>query len=179
MKIIPVDSKKYGYHEIFVDDEDFDLVSQYTWSLRKGRNNTFYAQSMTYLKEGKRKLIKMHRLILGLTDPKIKGDHQDHNGLNNQRYNIRGATNSQNCMNKICKKNSTSKYLGVCLITDNRTNKNYKYWIAQIRINGKQEHLGYFKNEEDAAKEYDKHALIHHKEFANLNFPQHLIEIKS
>lgn len=173
MKIIPVNSPKHGYHEILVDDEDFDLVTKYKWSIRKNRN-TFYATKTLYI-NGKYKNLQMHRLILGITDPKILVDHENHNGLNCQKYNIRVCTRSQNNSNSSSRKNSTSQYLGVCLLVRKRTLKTgkiatYYCWAAQIRINKRQTRLGLFQNEIDAAKCYDKYAKIHHKEFANLNF---------
>ena len=42
----------------------------------------------------------MHRFICGVTNRKAKVDHDDGNGLNNQRYNLRPCTNGQNNMNQ-------------------------------------------------------------------------------
>jgi hypothetical protein len=55
-----------------------------------------------------------------------------------------------------------SKYLGVSL------RKNGKYESA-IRRDNKRYNLGIFQNEIDAAIAYDRAALFHDKEFANLN----------
>jgi osmotically-inducible protein OsmY len=48
--------------------------------------------------------------------------------------------------------------------------KRYK-WAANIRYDGKQHHLGYFEDEEEAARAYDRAARVHHGEKAQLNFP--------
>jgi hypothetical protein len=93
--------------------------------------------------------------------PKIV-DHRDRNKQNNHIENLRAATDSQNCKNRKSLKNSTSKYLGVSLAKG-------KFWVAQIKINGKQTCLGRFPNQETAAIAYNKAAEIHHGEFANLN----------
>lgn len=85
-------------------------------------------------------------------------DHQDRNTLNDKIENLRAADRSKNMKNRTSRKNSTSKYLGVCL-------ERGKYWKAQI--NSKL--LGYFKNEELAALAYNEAAIKHHGEFANLN----------
>ena len=75
---------------------------------------------------------------------------------------------SQNNINRphIKKKSAHSKYRGVTL--EKRINK----WQTQIRINGKHKIIGYFNDEIEAAKAYDKAARKHHKEFAVLNFPK-------
>jgi len=59
----------------------------------------------------------------------------------------------------------TSKFRGVCW------NKYNQSWKACIKVNGKNKHLGYFTNEIDAAKAYDKVSLQHRQEKAKLNFP--------
>lgn len=106
----------------------------------------------------------MHRMILNVNDKKILIDHKNHDGLNNTKSNIRECTIRQNNINKRSRKNSSSKYLGVSLYKrDNR-------WRADVRVNGKTIWIGYFDTEELAAKAYDKAALKHHGEFANLNF---------
>lgn len=110
------------------------------------------------------KTVSMHRLILGLSDPKILGDHADGNGLNNTRGNLRVCTSSQNQMNSRGKRGSSSRFKGVCW------NKEMGKWQANIAISKKQKYLGLFENEIDAASEYDKMAIILFGEFAKPNF---------
>lgn len=106
----------------------------------------------------------LHRLILGLTDRDTLGDHENHDTLDNRRDNLREATRQNNCRNSSSAKNSTSKYLGVCWY------KAGQRWRASITIDRKHIHLGYFDNEEDAARAYDVAAFKHFGVFANLNF---------
>lgn len=61
---------------------------------------------------------------------------------------------------KIC----SSKFVGVSI------NNRRKKWLAQISYNNKPIHIGYFANEEDAARAYDKKALELYGENAKLNF---------
>jgi hypothetical protein len=91
-------------------------------------------------------------------------DHADHNGLNNQRNNLRLASHSQNCINRnIYKKNTSSKYLGVSFC--HSTNK----WKAEIRFNGSYKYLGVFNSEEEAALAYNEKAIEVHGKFARPN----------
>ena len=142
-----------------VDDADYEWLNQWKWSLNKSRN-TVYAVRWSGVK-GRHE--KMHRLILGLTDPIIKVDHIDGNGLNNQRHNIRACTEHENRKNRSSYVGSKSKYKGVSL---NHPNPN---WRATITIDGRMRHLGYFPKEEDAALAYNEAAIKHHGEFARLN----------
>jgi len=144
-----------------VDDEDFEYLNQWNWCVTFAKH-TAYAQRGDY-SNGKKKTILMHRLILGLTDPKIDGDHKDHNGLNNQRSNLRIATRSQNICNTILKKQFSSKYKGVFFY------KRSGLWRVQIRVNHKVTYLGSYATEEQAAIVYNEAALKQYGEFANLN----------
>ena len=144
-----------------VDDEDYDFLMQWKWSLVKG-NRTLYAQRKTGFRHQKNKNIWMHRLILNVPDGK-QTDHIDHNGLNNQKSNLRICNNSQNQINKRIIKKGKSKYTGVTFVKN-------KYIVAQISVEHKHINLGYFKTEELAAKAYDEAANRMHGEFATLNF---------
>lgn len=163
MKQIPLTQGKFA----MVDDEDYDELMKHKWYAMKGYS-TYYAVRRLYLGGGRKNAkyiaVWMHRQILNVEDSKVLVDHEDHNGLNNQRYNIRTCTKAQNQKNKRSEINSTSQYLGV----DFQPTRNR--WRARIRLDGKDKHLGRFINEEDAARAYDEAAKIHHKEFANLNF---------
>jgi hypothetical protein len=58
----------------------------------------------------------------------------------------------------------TSKYIGLTW------SKSSRKWKARIRHGGTQHHLGVFKNPEDAARAYDKAAMLYH-ENPQCNFP--------
>jgi hypothetical protein len=161
MKEIIIESITKGTHTVKIDDCDLALVSDYKWYLKK-RGDTFYAHS-TRVINGKKKCIIMHRLILGITNSKVLVDHEDHNGLNNTRKNIRVCNSSQNSSNRTARKNCTSKYLGVSWCNTR------KKWRATIQKGTKQKELGSFDDEKEAAKEYNRNAILVHGEYANLN----------
>jgi hypothetical protein len=58
----------------------------------------------------------------------------------------------------------SSKYRGV------NWKKIRNTWVAEITCNGKRHHLGYFEDEEEAARAYDRAARMHKGEKAQLNF---------
>jgi DNA polymerase III alpha subunit len=142
-----------------IDDEDYELVSQYKWHAVKD-TNTYYA--CAYVKRSGYKKIRMHRLIVKASS-ELQVDHIDGNGLNNQKKNLRLANNAQNHHNLRRVVEGTSKYKGVYKHTVN------KNWIARITYEGKIVHLGVFKIETDAALAYNKAAVEHFGEFAFIN----------
>ena len=149
-----------------VDDEDFEWLNQWKWSLSQlGTNrkyrSIYYAHRTQWYKNGVQRDISMHRLILDA--PKgLEVDHIDGNGLNNQRSNLRLCTRTQNARNARRRKNGSSRFKGVCKTREGR-------WNARIYANGKRANLGVFKNEADAARAYDAAAAEAFGEFARLN----------
>jgi len=97
MKLIPLTQNRSA----MVDDSDFDELMKCKWFAHWNRDTlSFYARRNSVKVNRKQSTISMHRVILGLTNPKIKGDHKNHDTLDNQRDNLRAVTNSQNLMNR-------------------------------------------------------------------------------
>lgn len=184
MKEIPLSTGKYhvfknrdiknkGKYFALVDDEDYEYLSQFSWSACVA-SNTVYATRGIY-ENSVRKTIHLHREIMNINDKHTQVDHIDHNGLNNQKCNLRVCTHQENMRNKSKSKTRkcSSKYLGVNLNKAISSNGTVHFrWRAQIWSNGKKKMLGLFKIEEDAARAYDAKASEFHGEFANLNFPK-------
>ena len=69
----------------------------------------------------------------------------------------------QNAQNRNSYNNTTSKYKGVSW------HKKISKWKSHIRVDKYLIHLGYYWEEEDAARAYNKAANEYFGEFANLN----------
>lgn len=91
-------------------------------------------------------------------------DHIDGNILNNRIANLRAATIKQNQHNRKSRKGSSSKYVGV------RWKKQCLKWNAEISVNNRKKHIGYFESEIQAARAYDREAISLYGDFAKLNF---------
>ena len=152
MKLIPL---SVGYNAQ-VSDEDFEYVSMFSWRLSNQRG---------YLYAINDKFGSLHRIILGVSDPKVFVDHKDRNGLNCQRDNIRISTPQQNCCNSKVHKDSTTGYKGVYFVR-----KTSKYQ-AYITCKGNRYLLGSYITPYLAMLAYNKKAKELFGEFAGLNVP--------
>lgn len=155
MKKIPLTQGKVA----LVDDEDYEYLNQWKWfAIKKNnvRSEYWYASRKYPNRKGN---LGMHRVIMN-TPHNMQVDHIDHNGLNNQRYNLRICNNAENGKNRTSY--GRSKYLGVSY--------NRGFWKAGIRINNEWIYLGSYRLQSEAAFAYDIAAMKDHKEFANLNF---------
>lgn len=139
MKEIPLTQGKVA----LVDDEDYLELSKYKWQVRM-YPKTGYATRAERI-GGNVVHYRMHRLIM--RPPYGKDiDHINGNGLDNRRENLRIVSRRKNLQNRHTPK--TSQYPGVSWY--NRK----KRWKGDIRYNGKSRHLGYYKDELEAATVY-------------------------
>jgi hypothetical protein len=161
-----ITTKKGEQFIVNYDEQDHKMISKHKWHIKRS-HNLLYAQASLKVSElaiGKKKgSIKMHRYILGLTDPKIESDHIDGNGLNNSRSNLRVCNHQRNSFNRRSHHDSLSKYKGV------HYDVSIKKWRSRICVSGKSKYLGVFKDEVSAALVYNKAAIEAFGEFAKLN----------
>jgi hypothetical protein len=98
---------------------------------------------------GRKRSLKTHRICFALEHGRWPDDEVDHiNGAEsgNKADNLRAATHGQNMQNQKTNVRNTSGYPGVSPAKRRRGSK----WHAQIGIDGRHIHLGYFDDEEEA-----------------------------
>lgn len=146
--VIKVITKKG--EEILIDAEDFEKVRRYSWCISK----TGYPVANI-----SGKVTKLHRYLLGLTNPKIIVDHINRNTLDNRKCNLRICTALENARNTTVSKNSSTGYLGISLTAQGK-------YRARIMVNRKEIRLGNYSRIEDAIKARKQAEKKYFKEFA-------------
>lgn len=139
-----------------VDDKDYEFLNKYSWSYSKWQNGKICA--ITTING---KTVKMQKLLM--PEPNKTVDHKNGDTLDNQRDNLRYASQGQQVYNRRKHKNGvTSKYKGV-----------YEHkqggFVAQITYNYKSMYIGIFPTEKRAAIAYNLRAKELFGEFAKLN----------
>lgn len=122
----------------YFDLDDYDKIKDYNWFV----NDQSYL--LAYINGAQ--TIRMHRVVLGVTDNNIEVDHIHGSSSrnDNRKSNLRLATHSQNNINKGLMSNNTSGTTGVDYVK--RLNK----WRARIHIDNKEILLGLYNTKEDA-----------------------------
>ena len=129
----------------FIDLDDAPRVLTLRWHWRCSRGKE-YAWAHWRTAEGKRTTIGLHRFIMG-DPPGMEVDHEDGDGLNCTRENMRVCTHAQNQANMRSRRGSTG-YVGG-------------------------HHVGSYRPDqlEQAVRDRDRKALELHGPFARLNLP--------
>lgn len=144
-----------------IDDADAEWAKQFRWHASQSDKN----EPKFYARRGDGKYL--HRLLAAV-DGLPHVDHKNGFTLDCQRENLRPCTVAQNVRafkSPYAKGKKSCRFRGVSWF------KRDKCWRAYLMLNGRQLHLGYFKDKEKAARAYDKAARQHFGEFAAPNFP--------
>lgn len=135
--------------QALVDDEDLSRLQKFTWSYTKQPGSlTGYAQTWD---SDRKRMLRMHRVVLGLMTKATCRDHIDHvnrNGLDNRKSNLRLATPSQNHANEGLRSTNTSGFKGVTF------DRSRNLWMAKITFRAKTVNLGRFRTPEEAHDAY-------------------------
>lgn len=164
MKTIPLSKGKFA----LVDDEDWEWLSQWKWHASESKRIRLPSMWYARRQEGHAgPVVYMHReiCIRSGKSPSSLFDHRDRNGLNNRRANLRECSKSQNGANQRKRPRTRSIFKGA------HWYKRLGMWHAVLTCDGVHHSLGYFNNDEEAARAYDAAAKIYFGEFAKLNFP--------
>jgi hypothetical protein len=103
-----------------------------------------------------------HRLVFmfhhGYLPPEV--DHIDGNKMNNRIENLRPATHAENLKNQKIKINNVSGLKNVGWA------KREQRWRVRLTVNGKDKHIGYFKDRDLADLVAVEACNLYHKEFS-------------
>lgn len=139
--------------EVWVDDEDFELVSKHKW---------YKYPSCRYVKAYiNGKAVSIHRLVMGASTSQSI-DHINGNSLDNRKCNLRFCSQAENMKNRKPNRNGRSPYKGVVVLKNGR-------FRAKIDSDGKRVGLGVYSCERDAVIAYNAAAKVLHGEFAYMN----------
>jgi hypothetical protein len=143
-----------------VDDADYTWLNQWKWFAQKF-NNTFYAaRTRSETETITRGIILMHRVIMETPDG-MQVDHINHNGIDNQRFNLRNCTQQENLWNREPKKGKELPK-GISIIRGTK-------YRARITVNYKEIHLGHFDELEPAIEAYQKASEFYFGDFRYKN----------
>ena len=141
-----------------VDDSDFEWLNRSNWYF----NNGYAVRNRWNSTTEKQETMRMHRFILKPSNG-FEVDHINHNGLDNQRSNIRIVTSRQNQMNSLIRKDNNSGCKGVSWY------KSQNKWRACIMLKGKQKFLGYYSTIKEAATAYNQASVTYYGNFGFRN----------
>jgi hypothetical protein len=140
----------------YVDAADYEQLRRYRWS----RCGSGYAG-----RREKGRLIFMHRQIMQTPKGRVV-DHIDGNRTNNCRANMRNCTDMQNRRNQAKRIGCVCRFKGVYY------RKRAGKYFSSVMFNGKVVWLGYFDDDAQAARAYDRKVAELFGEYAWLNFPE-------
>lgn len=146
-----------GYYAI-VDEADAERVLAHSWCAVE-KDRVVYAQSRV-----SGVLVFLHNFLVEAPTGQLI-DHENSDGLDCRRANLRNASNAGNSQNTRIRSDNRSGFRGV------HWSEREGCWIAAISASRRRRTLGRFDDPVRAAKAYDDAARELHGEFARLNFP--------
>jgi hypothetical protein len=153
-----------------IDDIDIELTSFKWCAWRAPHHRGWYAERRIRI-DGKSIIELLHSAVWARAHPEgpmpHRVDHIDGDGLNCRRENLRPTHGSENHYNHRMSRGNTSGFMGATYCHG----RVRRPWVAQIRVAGRENNLGYFESAALAGLIRDLAAWCFHGEFATYNFP--------
>jgi hypothetical protein len=144
-----------------VDDEDYEYLSQWKWFAHFDGWNWYAGRNAPAETKSGYTFLHMHQDIMRDTVvDRWHVDHENGDGLNNQRHNLRIATPSQNQHNTRMRKDNTSGVKGVSF------HRQSGRWHPHLSYQGQQIPLGYYDTFEEAVAVRKAAELEYHGDYA-------------
>ena len=162
--------------DIQVSDKDWLFLVGYNWGMHGGYPRCTFRDTFNgHPTHGK----DMHWFVaqlMGLEIPKgMTIDHIDRDKLNNQRSNLRAASQRLQTYNMCKRSSNTSGYAGVLFRKDGRLNP----WVATILLpNDIRVSLGHYSTPEEASEVYQAAKKIRDKKEEQRCKDQYIIQFK-
>ncbi len=146
---------------VLLDDDDANRVSNFRLNVYRTTKSPHspYARVL-WREEGKVRSVQLQRLIMNCPLEMVV-DHIDGNTLDNLKSNLRIVTRAQNRRNNAVSKTSKSGVKGVYRECGGK-------WVAQIQVDNRKIHLGYFVEIHDAINAYNQASVEYHGKFGRL-----------
>jgi|ERR1035437_1806585 hypothetical protein len=169
MKLLPIYAKGKGVIAYTkVDDIVFDKLNDHKWYMFNNFGRLYVYRWVSH--EGKYKRVWLADEVSLIPPDKYYNDHWNGDTLDNRKENLRPSTMGENSCNRKKYSNNGSVYKGVEPVG--------KQWRAKITHNKVFTNIGYYSTEIEAAKAYDEAAVRLHGQFASINFPEGMKEVK-
>ena len=156
-----------NYVSIYIPNSEKEILISYSSLI-----DVFYNYPTSITNVGYVKLKNgefLHRFLKKqeLCNNELVVDHINHNRLDNRLENLRVCSKRQNTLNTTLSKNNTTKYISVTWKKDKNKFKSY------IFVDGRQIHLGYFNDINEAVK---ARLLAEIKYFGEFSPQKHLLD---
>jgi hypothetical protein len=139
---------------VAVDDEDFELISEYKWSANPSNQWSIGCGN-----------VKIHRLVMGAEEYFTVVDHINGNPLDNRKINLRFATSSQNSASQ--RKKFTEQYRGI----KTKIVRGQAFYFGQIWNRDRQYRTPLFETPDAAMRAYDVLTIEKRGDFSFRHFP--------
>lgn len=146
MAVMRIKARGGGVAWALIDNADLDRLGKFNWLVDRD-GYAYRMETADEYRGRKRRKVKLHRELLGLQHgDERQGDHINGVRLDNRRENLRVVEPGRNQRNVHRGFEGSSRHRGVSWTAWRGA------WRASVYMEGKNHHLGYFDDEEEAAR---------------------------